>query len=582
MIYQFAEIQDIIVNNPNKDAIAKGRAMADKLMLHLHGVGMKSAIKHCEHFVSKELYAVQKEYAVSNKDLFARLLQQEDMVFSTNGGMSSFGMQGISERTMNALLDDVRYNMTLRKWIKTFALEAYRADPMGIIFMEIEQLLVNDEGVMNEPKCYPTYKTIYSIFDYYSTGRNLEHVCFKLSASDAIEFGVRDPELKKLSPNSETEYYRFVDDARDYILQKKDSIVLLAPLAGQNPIVNIWNKTPGFIVSDLVQFNSPQIFLSPLDAVIELADCFLYDRSVRDLQKKYHGFAKPIEPLLKCGTCAGTGFVGADPCPDCTQPGAKKGTGYKMRTKVADVTKFDLSVFKESGFDFHKIYGYVTPDIAGWEKQDMSLSDLQHLMEMTYWGTARMTQQETVKQTPTQEETATKTMVNQQPKYAKLNVTADWGEKTEKIIADFIGKFWFGDSFKQSAITYGRDYILETADDIMQKYQDMRQKGAPIFSMRETLTKYYRALYQNNPAELAKYLKRLDVEPFPFMSPGEAKANLINQPDINAKFYFDEWTTTIPDESWLVLTSTELRIQLNAYVAAKNIQVPEPVPAPTF
>jgi hypothetical protein len=60
MILTFEQVGEIVLKNPNKDIIAKGKAMADKLMMHLHGVGLANAIKQCKQFVSDDIFEVQK------------------------------------------------------------------------------------------------------------------------------------------------------------------------------------------------------------------------------------------------------------------------------------------------------------------------------------------------------------------------------------------------------------------------------------------------------------------------------------------------------------------------------------------
>ena len=562
MVCTFEQIAYIIKNNPGKERILKGREMADKLMLHLYGVGMEAALKQCKYFENTDLYNVRNEYAVSNKDLFARLLQQEDMVFSAKGGSAYFNLPESDEKAMNVLLGEVRYGKPLRKWIKNCGLPAFRSDPMSVIFMEVEKLDVNSGTA---PKIYPTYKSIYSIYDYLPTGRRLEYICFNLTASQALAFGINDPEL--------TTYFRFVDDAKDMFVKWTGNQVVLVGV----PLENQLGLTPGFVTSDIMMFNNPQYFLSPLDATIELADCFLNDRSVRDLQKRYHGFSKAVEPLLTCSTCAGIGSVAGNPCPDCSTPGAMKGTGFKMKTKVSDVARFPMKLFETASFDFKKIFGYVTPDIKGWEKQDTSLSDLENLISMTYWGTGRaQTTTGPITGKGEQSETATKTLDDRQPRYARLNATAEWCEKTEMLIADFIGKFWFA-SFKRSAIAYGRYYILETPDELMAKYQDMRSSGAPEASLYEALEKYYHSVYQNSPVELAVRLKLLYVEPFPHLKISEAKGIVTDFLDFNCKLYFGEWYSTMKDIEIVITPSDILREKLRSFVQKKNISEPEPI-----
>jgi hypothetical protein len=581
-IYKWEQVADIIIRNPNKSVIAKGREMCDKNMLHLYGRGMESAIKHCKHFADDDMYKVQKEYAVSNIDLFGRVLQQEDMVFTAKGGSSSFGLQDSQERQMNIVLGDVSYGLPLRKWIRNFALPAYRSDPMGVIFIEIDQLAIDAAGqIVNEPRAYPTYKSTHCIHDYLSNGRKLEYISFQLTVADARSFGVQDEELKNTNSGEKTEYFRFVDDAKDLIVKRKDdNISLVTNITQRNPLPNEWKRTPAFVISDLIQFYDPQIFVTPLYYVIELADCFLYDRSVRDLQKKKHGFSKAVEPLLNCGTCSGSKYVAGSACPDCTPPGGEP-TGFKLKTKPADVARFPLSVFEAGGFDFNRIFGYVTPDIKGWEKQDMSLADLEVMIKCTYWGTSTQPKTSGPSTGQGQEETATKTDYNNRPTEARLNMTADWCESTENLIAGFISEYWFDKA--TPSIAYGRDYILKTPDELMEIYQTLRTKGAPDFCLDEALEKYYQAKYLNNPVQLAKYLKMLDVEPFPHISVLQAKPLITDFNEFNCKLYFGEWANTVPDAKWVssTITADTLRNELREYVKAKGLKEPvqEPNPA---
>lgn len=581
MILTFEQIQQIVKTNPNKAVIDKGKEVSTKLMLHLHGMGLKEAIKRCEYFVSEELHNVQRDYATSNKDLFQRLLQQEDMVFSVRGGSSYFHLPEEQEKQMNELLSNVRYGMNLRKWVRNIALQAYRCDPMGIIFIEVEPLQVDANGAMNEPKAYPTYKSIFSIFDYHTTGRQLEYVCFRLKVAECNSYGIVDEVLKGMKPDAETNYYRMVDDKKDLIVKRDgENIILVTSITQKNPLPNEWGQTPGFIISDLIRFNNTKEFVSPIDFVVELADSYLNDRSVRDLQKKYHGFAKAIEPLLKCPACDGNGFLQSLPCPSCTPPGADKGTGYKLKTKVSDVAKFPLEILENGSFDYKKIFGYVSPDIEGWEKQDSSLDDLEELMEMTYWGTIRVKRPKPGNND--QPITATESVSNDQPKEARLNMTADWAESTENMIATFIGKYWFENGWKNSDISYGRDYIIKTADEYKDIYQDLRTKGAPDSALDNAYRKWKKAEFMNNQIKQVIELKKFEVEPFPHLSTANSKAVITDFNDYNCKLYFGEWSNTIPEAMWISKDVKKLKDELKQYVLAKGIKEPAPEPSPSF
>ena len=313
MILTFEQVQQIVLQNPNKATLQKAREMATKLRMHVDGEGLLSAIKQDDYFENKDVYEAKKRYVISNRDLFNRLLQQESMVFSARGGSSSFGLSESDERRMNEFLANVAYGLPLRKWMQNFALPAWRSDPMGIVLMEVTPQNVGADGQMQEPKAYPTYYSSLVIYDYDTNGRQLEYVVFQLTAARARKFGVTDPEVQKMKADQQTEYFRVIDDAKDLIVKREQGTVRLVEtpnISQQNPLANKWSIVPGFILSNIIEYKNPKCFLSPLEPVVELADTFLNDRSTRELQKKFHGFAKAVEPLLMCPTCVGTGYLG--------------------------------------------------------------------------------------------------------------------------------------------------------------------------------------------------------------------------------------------------------------------------------
>jgi len=354
---------------------------------------------------------------------------------------------------MNALLSDVMYGMSLRDWVQNFGLNAYRADPMGVVFMEVEKV-TTIEGVDNveagqalnynieTPRCYPTYKCSQDIWEIQTNGRRIDYVAFALTEDELIEYGFKEQSTSVYpTPNEKVgiqkQYFRWVDDSQDVILkmeltsaaqinQNNGSKVTVLDLNGQqNPITGLWGKVPGFVISNLIQFTDAGKFDTPVGKVIELADAFLYDRSINTLTKKYHGFPKAVESLLKCKVCDGEGFVKGVACTNCTIPGQTKGTGYQLQTKVSDVSKFPIEILNKDAaphFDFRNIFGYVTPDIEGLKMQRDDLKQLEELMFITYW-TKNNNQIQGFNGKQEQKDTATKVLTDLQGKYARLNKT---------------------------------------------------------------------------------------------------------------------------------------------------------------
>jgi hypothetical protein len=566
-IIKFDQVQIIIKNNPSKDLVSKARDYSTSLRLNVLGDEAQKSLKQNTYFESEDVYGERKKGATSNADLFARLLHREEMVFSAKGGASYYA--GLDEKQtieFDAVLDKIRFNMTIRKWIKEFALEAYRVDPMGVLFVEVD---VNSNA-------YPTYKSTDCIYDYQTNGRRLEYVCFRLTIAEAIrlltEAGIdtsADADLKQEVTSKYSNYYRFVDDAEDRILKNANGSI-----QELHTIPVVFKTVPAIIASDLIDFKNNQNFLSPVQKTIELSQSYFQDRSIRDLSKKYNGFAKSFEPMVSCEQCSGTGFLSGGSCPGCTPAGADKGTGFKLCTKVADSIKVPLPKQGDQGINMANYFGYATPPIDIWNKQDTSLNDIETAMNDTYWGTTSVQSttgpevgQKSIK------ETATKTLTDLQPIYARLNKTADWAQSTENALCNFIGEKMFPDTFKDSVRTYGRYYILETPDELMEMYLAMKTKGAPQTALFDTLSKYYHAMYANDQKQLAIKLKLMDVEPFVHQTIDQVKMSNPSRLDFFTKLYYSEWLATKESTYLLTTAKDKLISDLQGYATTKMVDV---------
>lgn len=603
-IYNIEQIGNIINERPNKRRVEAAKRYNKKLMMHLHGRDIKSALKRMAYFENTAIYKHRSEYAMSNVDMFERVLREEEQIFTARGGSINFNLPENQEKEMMQKITRLMYGQSLRKWISNFGINAFRADPMGLIMMEIEQL--PEQGAENVeagkpinygikmPKVYPVYRSIQDVWDYKNVGQQLDYVCFVLRKDELIEYGLTPSDVSAVSDivnkDDQHKYFRFMDDEKDIVVERAGGkSVVISVLRGQpNPVKNPWGKCQGFMVSDLVMFADPQGADTPINKIVELADKYLKGRSVRDLQKDYHGFAKAVEPLLKCTTCGGSGSSGVSsnqnnagegytkgtPCPDCTLPGQSRGTGYKLRTQVSDVARFPLEMLRDvSSFDFKKIFGYVTPDIDSWNKQDDSLRELESLIYFTYWGCANTDSVDYNGKQP-QEETATKTLMNLAPKTARLNFTADWCERAENMICDWMGLYYFPKTWKGSNIIYSRDYIFETPDTILETYYAMKKNGMTDSMLDNQYKKYIRCLYQANPMMMDVYLRKFEVEPFPHLNASDVEASeYVTELDKLKKRYFGEWEETIPDVQWITSTKEALDMLLTAYATEKQTQI---------
>ena len=580
-VYSLDQIKDIIVKNPNADIVQKARKMRALYSKHTHSVGYKESIKRDPYVEDDACFNSRKSSAISNRDLFKRVLNKEDQVFTTSGGSAFFGLEKSKEDQMNALIDNVIYGMNLHKWVHTYALPAYRADPMSVICMEADEVQSVDGINFTTPKCYPTYKSSDDIYDYQPNGRNLEYVCFLLTQDQMLNYGLIEARnnsdfMAFVNGNGGNGYYRFVDDANDIVVKVENKTLTICKLRQANPINHNFGKTPGFINSDLFQYDDPKAFGSPLQFVIEIADSFLHDRSVRDLHKKLHGFPKAVEPLLACTRCSNggvsTGLVNGNPCPDCTLPGHNQGTGYKLKTTPADVARFPLEMLKDiPRFKASDIFMYITPDVQGLEMMNIGLVDQEELIRCTYWGTTPV-RALGINGKQSLDETATKTLTDLQPEYARLNMTADWAENTMKNVANFIGKFWFPEVWKdnQANIILSRNYILELPETILEVYHTMLKNNTPDVELDNQFKRYLMALYKSNPDKLAVAIKFYELQPFPHKTDAMVSGNAdISIEDKAANSYFGEWMRTLNDYQKQQLSKEALSKLFKTWLADK-------------
>jgi len=551
--YDFKEIGSIIVRPRNKANLDWAKEVNRQLMMHVTGEGMGAALKTLEPFENDDIAATRRRYAVSTKDLFKRLLREEGQVFTTKGGSISYTNSKRKEKVIIDAMSKYGDGIGLRKWVETYAKPAFDTDPMGLIFME-----------HNDGEPYPTYKRVTSIHDYISEGRELEYVCFYIPQSEVKQYGINN------KGNEGCKYYRFVDEDYDRLVYVQNDVAILAPMneGYSAELPNMWDDVPAIIISDMVQYFDTGRYESRIQVLSELGDCFLRDRSIRDLQKLYHGFAKAVEPLLRCSTCEGEGLLQGMPCPDCSQAGHDKGSGYKTRTRISDVSRFPIEILNEAGgFDFNKLFGYVTPDIASWQQQNSDLSALEQLMYITHYGTMSNATVQGYNGTQSTTETATKTLMDTLPKQMVLNSLADWAEGIETWIANRDAEYRFQESEPSVYITYGRDYILNTPEQILEVYHAMKKNGDPVSTLNEMMVKYIKSLYKGSPQKQAVELKKYNVEPFPHMAIKEIEASsYVSDLDKKRARYYVEWAKTISYEQWYSYSESELGTLLTEYV----------------
>lgn len=531
MVLDTAQMLKIFKEKPNNGILSNAVKESTKLKQHITGEDFEKLLEQVSGLESEAALKLRKQYSRSNKDIFARVHRAEDKIFSAKGGSVLYDLPTTQQKEFVSILSDVYNGFSVRKWVESFALPYFHIDPMGVIFMEV-----------GDNTTYPTFKSSSVIFDYKLKGRQLEYIIFKTD-----------------KPNE----FRVVDDMFDYYVIWDAADVVTTVQSQTYP--NYFNKVPAIIVSDIVKKNS-EVYTSPDDEIIGIADEFLRECSVKSVFKLKHGFPKAWQYQSACYTCKGTGLHDGKSCVTCN------GSGRTVTKDSSEVISLPIPLEGQPTIA-PNIAGYASPDIEGWDKMTEELTLLENLMHSTYWGIKDKVKAQGVGD----EKTATEIIDDMQPIHDRLFGFSKWAEGIEKFITDMIGSFYYTTSYKGSSINYGRRYMLEGPDAVWKKYEEARGKGSPIAVLDDLLTEYYHSKYENNALELNKALKLMKVEPFIHLTINEAKNAVSDFNDYNKKVYFSEWLNQLEMNDVLIKSVKDLKTSLDEFVKAKNIKEPEPI-----
>lgn len=496
--------------------------------MHINGIGLANYIEQIETYEKPEHIKLRKQYAKSNVDLFARLTRPVSKVFSARGGGRYYKLETEEqEREFAMMLTNVEHEYSSKKWVETFWKPRYFDDPMGLIYMEV-----------GDNETYPTYKSIEDIFDYKLSGRRVEWVVFRTKEKDV---------------------FRVVDDMFDLTYKvENESVRKVGPT-----YPNYFGYVPGLVVSDLPKNGFTDLFISPLNDVVELADTYLRDGSIRNIYKFKHGFPKTWKYREVCGDCKSTGMIGGTVCRTCN------GTGLKLDSKPSEIMVLDLPTNGEPTIA-PDVMGFVSPDIEYLKYSREEQTHLEDLIFETHWGTKRSDSRQNLER-----ETAAGRYMDVQPINDRLSEYADAAEHMEKFIVNNIGFFNYQSAYKGATISYGRRFLVEGPDAIWKKYESARKQGAPFGTLDEHLKEYYETKFQSNALELNKYLKMMRIEPVVHLTVEQAKT-VIGGIELARKVYFSEWAATITEPQWLGMKDSDLKESLTRFAEERYEPADDP------
>ena len=142
-------------------------------------------------------------------------------------------------------------------------------------------------------------------------------------------------------------------------------------------------------------------------------------------------------------------------------------------------------------------------------------------------------------------ETATGRFIDVQPVNNKLNQYSDAVELIHAWIIDVFSDYLGENSLKSKVVNYGRRYLIESPDQIWEKYLSSKEKNAPYQTLNLLLEQYYESEFQHNELMRDYYHKIIKLEPFVHNMIQEVLAMPIQEVEKQSKIYFNDWLETV-------------------------------------
>lgn len=563
MVLSEGQILDLI-EKPSNPMIKEWKRQHDVLDIYLNGGDVATQLEQVKNFENEEQKKLRQKIARSTKDLMSYLLNPLQKIYSANGFNNSVEIDTQSAKEkFSEHLEKLPEGMSLRKWMQTYWMEAYISDPNGLILIESET------GVDN-PRSYPTYKSINTVHDYSLKWDEFEYIIFLH----------KEVEIDK----SKYQVYRVYDFEKDALYYvKKGKLMPYGNINGsegfdEDHILNHFKGyVPAVLASDIVnKKGGKKSFIEKIDESLKE---YLRDSSVHSIYKFLHGFPIFWRYAMKCTTCSGEGKVTNylyDPeqpesetnqprkiCPTC------KGKRLKVTSDVSDGVTLPLPNSSDDPKLAPDIAGYVTPDLETWQKQVDEMLAMKKDMFYALWGT-------TIAEEQGVEKTATEAYLNVQPIMDKLSTVSDTAEDKENKVIEFMGRAMFPDNFKSAEVKYGKRFLIETPDVLWEKYITAKEKKAPISTLDHLYEQYLMAEYHNDMAMMKHKLKEFYLEPYVHYSILDM-AGTATQKQIQEKLLFSQWNAQADFEKDVETLEQEFKeyVKQNYEVSTKSDQDPQ-------
>lgn len=479
------KVKELFENGtPDWVRIARENSAVYKALVNGEGFS-RVLIDKIEYIESAAKAKVRQKYSKDIRDLFERVMKPRDNVFQANGGSEKIM---IGNETMLLRFNEARTNFKSNKSVFKYLSEVYfrlaDVDPNGMIFIEYKM-----KG--DEPKAYPTYKSINDIYDYSPDGQKVEYLVF-------------NPE-EKLIGHIQQMVWRIVDDATDRLIsQIGDNYTIIESF--DHP----FGEVPGLILCE-TEVIGTNIRIPAIHNIMEVAKDYARDKSILTIYKFQKGYPIHWRFVTQCRKCQGAGMKGEDKCVSCD------GHGYIKNTDVSDMVTLPIPDEGQPNIA-PNIAGYISPDLETWKQIKIDMRDFENVMKDTIWGTSLLANKNDNLQ---ETETATGRYIDVQPIINTLNTFADTAEYMDNTLSNWLLNFV--DTIKPRGEvlyvrTYGRRYIIENPDIILTKYQEAKKTSDSSTVLDKLLEEFILSKYKNDAYMQSLMLKKMRLEPYVHMT----------------------------------------------------------------
>jgi len=545
------EIKNLIEKGTSAD-IMLARKQSKRVNMHVTGENVVEFLENIDLYENNAQKLLREKLVRSNRATFSFITRPMDKIFTAKGGAVNYNLPQTQVNDIKRQISSLADGLDIKKYLKKMVKLPYIIDPNGIILIDIDPQSNLETHLIGTDQ----------ILWYEAKGNTIEAIIFEPTVTK-VEMP-RGTNVK--AEFKEVREYRVIDEKLDRrFIQDGDSIVEIV----NQRFDNFFGYVPAMILGDTKSYND-DIFESVLADIIEDADALLRRVSVTNVHELSHLYPRYWSYGQACTRCEGEGTIridsGTEEEPDVSESTCVSCGGDGMK-KASDPSDEMILPVPQDGSEkiAPEVAGYVSPDLQSAKFYVDYIDKDKENMFQAIWGTKH--------EQSGKRETATGRWLDSQPVEDRLGDMSDTFAKLHKFMLDAYVIVITRNPRYESSVTYGRRYILESPDDILDKYVETSAKNVSDMVNVDLKNRYFEAEYQNDPLELVKRKKLSKVEPFPTMSSSQVASEVsISDEDKLRKFYFIEWVGTLEDSIIVFSTLEILKESLTSFINQKQLQ----------